>query len=94
VSKGEFPVNKKQVKALNLEEFENDTENLRIEAQSYRILLFGHAVPLNEPVVTGGAFEMNSMDEINQVFKIMRPGNLRSGRNRLMPFFQNFYDIL
>ena len=74
VIKGELMVNKKLVKALNLVEFENNAENLTIEAQTDSILLFGHAAPLNEPVVARGPFVMNSMDEIHQAYKDYEAG--------------------
>ena len=74
VIKGELLVNKKLVKALNLVEFENDVENLSIEAQTDSLLLFGHAAPLNEPVVARGPFVMNSMDEIHQAYKDYEAG--------------------
>lgn len=74
VIKGELLVNEKLVKALNLAEFENDAENLSIEAQTDSILLFGHAAPLNEPVVARGPFVMNSMDEIHQAYKDYEAG--------------------
>jgi hypothetical protein len=35
VIKGQLLVNEKQVNAINLAEFENDSENQRIEAQVY-----------------------------------------------------------
>lgn len=74
VIKGGLLVNEKQVNALNLAEFENDAENFTIEAQTDNILLFGHAAPLNEPVVARGPFVMNSMDEINQAYKDYEAG--------------------
>ena len=74
VIKGELLVNKKQVKALNLAEFENDAENLTIEAHTDSVLLFGHAAPLNEPVVARGPFVMNSMDEIHQAYRDYEAG--------------------
>ena len=74
VIKGELLVNQKQVKALNLVEFENDGKKLTIEAPTDSILLFGHAAPLNEPVVARGPFVMNSMDEINQAYKDYEAG--------------------
>jgi len=74
VIKGELLVNKKQVKALELAEFENDDEHLTIEAQTDSVLLFGHAAPLNEPVVARGPFVMNSMDEIHQAYKDYETG--------------------
>jgi hypothetical protein len=74
VIKGGLLVNEKQVKALNLAEFENDAESLTIEAQTDSILLFGHAAPLNESVVARGPFVMNSMDEINLAYKDYKAG--------------------
>lgn len=74
VIKGELMVNQKQVGALNLVEFEKDGEGLAVEAQTESILLFGHAAPLNEPVVARGPFVMNSTEEINQAYQDYEAG--------------------
>ncbi len=72
--KGELLVNQQAVKALDLVEFENDGEDLSLEAPSESILLFGHAAPLNEPVIARGPFVMNTTQEINQAYKDYESG--------------------
>ena len=68
VVKGNLKVNGKEAKIHNLVEFDNDGEKLEIEALEESILLFGHAVPFNEPIVAQGPFVMNSQQEIQQAF--------------------------
>lgn len=68
VVKGKLNVNGKSVEKLNLIEFENDGEELIIESLEDSYLLFGHAVPFNEPVVAQGPFVMNTMGEIKQAY--------------------------
>lgn len=76
VVKGELLVNGKQIQALHLAEFENDAEDLQIEAAADSVLIFGHAEPFNEPVVARGPFVMNSMHEINQAYDDFQAGKM------------------
>ncbi len=74
--KGELIVNENSAKALNLVEFGNNGENIQIEAMADSTLLFGHALPFNEPVVARGPFVMNTMDEIDQAYQDFQEGKL------------------
>ncbi|CAN5160560.1 pirin family protein [soil metagenome] len=74
--KGELMVNENSAKALNLVEFGNNGENIQIEAMADSTLLFGHALPFNEPVVARGPFVMNTMDEIDQAYQDFQEGKL------------------
>lgn len=63
------PVNK-----WTLVEMKDDGDGLLVEASEAAVLLFGHADPLNEPVVSYGPFVMNSEAEIRQAFSDYRAG--------------------
>ncbi|MFL6620430.1 MAG: pirin family protein, partial [Povalibacter sp.] len=54
VVRGDLIVNGQTVKAHHLLEFENDAETLEVAASSDALLLFGHAKPIGEPVVSHG----------------------------------------
>jgi redox-sensitive bicupin YhaK (pirin superfamily) len=68
VIKGSLVVNEKSVRSLQLIEFDNDEEDITIAATTDSIVLFGHAKPLNEPVVAQGPFVMNTEEEIHQAY--------------------------
>jgi quercetin 2,3-dioxygenase len=74
VIRGELYVNSRQVQALHLVEFENDSAQLNVSAGSESVILLGHALPLNEPVVARGPFVMNSEEEIMQAYQDFRTG--------------------
>jgi quercetin 2,3-dioxygenase len=78
VIRGEVYVNSSQVHALQLVEFNNDHSELNISAGSESVILFGHALPLNEPVVARGPFVMNSEEEIVQAYQDYRNGKFGS----------------
>lgn len=74
IIKGEIKVNGEIVGALHQLEFNNDSQELRIEALGESILLFGHAEPFREPVVAGGPFVMNTREEIDQAYEDYQNG--------------------
>jgi redox-sensitive bicupin YhaK (pirin superfamily) len=74
VIRGELYVNTTQVHALQLIEFNNDHTDLHLSAGSQSVILFGHAMPLNEPVVARGPFVMNTEEEIAQAYKDFQTG--------------------
>jgi quercetin 2,3-dioxygenase len=74
VIRGKLTVNEQQVQALQLVEFNNDNKDLRIRAEADSVLLFGHARPLNEPVVAQGPFVMNTEEEIQEAYEDYRQG--------------------
>jgi quercetin 2,3-dioxygenase len=76
--RGEVYVNSSQVHSLQLVEFKNDHSQLNISAGSESVILFGHALPLNEPVVAKGPFVMNSEQEIAQAYEDYRTGKFGS----------------
>ncbi|UZH54678.1 pirin family protein [Salinimicrobium tongyeongense] len=74
VIKGEIKINGEIIQSLHLVEFNNDDENLRMEALAESIVLFGHAKPFNEPVVAQGPFVMNTLEEIDQAYTDYQQG--------------------
>lgn len=74
VIRGKLSVNDTQVSQLTLAEFNQDGNELNITALEDSILLFGHAKPLNEPVVSHGPFVMNTEEEIQQAYADYRAG--------------------
>jgi redox-sensitive bicupin YhaK (pirin superfamily) len=76
VIKGEIKINGEIIQGLKLVEFNNDDEQVRIEALSDSIILFGHAKPFNEPVVARGPFVMNTVEEINQAYDDFQNGKM------------------
>lgn len=78
VIRGEFEAGGRTVKALHLAEFNHDSDTLSISTSSESILLFGHAQPLNEPVVAQGPFVMNTEEEIIAAYDDYRRGKFGS----------------
>jgi quercetin 2,3-dioxygenase len=74
VIRGQLNFNETGAKARQLVEFNNNAEELRVEAATESILLFGHARPLNEPVVAHGPFVMNTEQEIKEAYEDYRRG--------------------
>ncbi|WP_127121252.1 pirin family protein [Chryseotalea sanaruensis] len=72
--RGEVMVNEIKASMLHLVEFTNQGEDLVIETLSDSIILFGHAVPFNEPMVAHGPFVMNTMEEIQQAYADYQAG--------------------
>lgn len=76
VIRGEIKINGEIVGKLHLVEFNNDSNDLRIEALADTVLLFGHAEPFKEPVVAQGPFVMNSVEEIEQAYVDYQEGKM------------------
>ena len=76
VIRGSVIVNGDTVEALHLVEFGNDGEEIVIMASSDALVLFGHALPYDEPVVAQGPFVMNTEREIEQAYQDYRQGKL------------------
>lgn len=76
VIKGELKINGEITGALHLVEFNNDSDLLEVEALADSTVLFGHAKPFDEPVVSGGPFVMNTSQEINQAYEDYQNGKL------------------
>ncbi|GAA4352900.1 pirin family protein [Hymenobacter saemangeumensis] len=71
---GKLRVNGTEAQSRQLVEFNNDGDALPIEALADSVLLLGHALPFNEPVVSYGPFVMNSEAEIQQAYRDYQAG--------------------
>ncbi|THD67791.1 pirin family protein [Robertkochia marina] len=76
VIKGKLEVNGHKISEFHLVEFNNDDEKISIKALKESILIFGHAQPLNEPMVAHGPFVMNTEEEIAQAYQDFREGKM------------------
>jgi hypothetical protein len=74
VIRGKITAGGTVVEALQLAEFNNDGETVQMEAVEDSILLFGHALPFNEPVVAQGPFVMNTEQEIREAYRDYQTG--------------------
>lgn len=68
VVKGKVNVNRQDVQIHQLVEFDNNGTILTIKALEESIILLGHALPFNEPIVAQGPFVMNTKEEIEQAY--------------------------
>jgi quercetin 2,3-dioxygenase len=66
--------------AFHLIDWNDDGDAIEVEALSDSLILFGHAMPLREPVVAYGPFVMNTRDEINQAIRDYQAGTFNAGR--------------
>jgi redox-sensitive bicupin YhaK (pirin superfamily) len=74
VVRGQVTVSGIEAEPHHLIELENDADAVDIEAIGDAVLLFGHAQPLGEPVVSHGPFVMNTRDEIRQAMMDYQSG--------------------
>ena len=73
VVSGDIAVNGTDVARWNLVEF-GDGDLVDIEAVTQSVVLFGHAEPINEPIVAHGPFVMNTAQEIHQAYADYQAG--------------------
>ncbi len=73
VARGDIAVNGTDAAKWQLVEF-GDGDLIDIEAISASVVLFGHAEPLNEPIVAHGPFVMNTVQEIHQAYADYQAG--------------------
>lgn len=66
VLEGEVKVNNEMLKAFELINFSENGDSIEIETSGNSQLLILSGKPLNEPVVYGGPFVMNSEEEVRQ----------------------------
>ena len=74
--RGELTVAGTPAKSLHLLELNDDGDTVELEAQTASVVLFGHAPPLREPVVSYGPFVMNTEAEIHQAIRDYQAGKL------------------
>jgi len=68
VIRGTLQANGTEVPSYHLAEFNHDGDELSITSAGESLLLFGHANPLQEPMVAQGPFVMNSIEEIEEAY--------------------------
>ena len=73
VVRGDVAVNDVDVSHFNLVEF-GEGDLVDIEAVKDSMILFGHAAPINEPIVAHGPFVMNTVAEIHQAYADYQAG--------------------
>ncbi|WP_299986845.1 pirin family protein [uncultured Pontibacter sp.] len=76
VVRGTVKVNGQTAEKLTLVEFDNEGKEVKVEATEDAYILFGHAQPFNEPVVSHGPFVMNTEEEIHQAFRDYQMGKM------------------
>lgn len=74
VAHGNLEVNGRSAHQFQLVEFGSEGEEIAVTAHSDAMILLGHAVPFNEPIVAHGPFVMNTREEIVAAFKDYEQG--------------------
>lgn len=72
--RGDVQVGGEDVPAQRLAELNDDGDGVEIAAGGPAVLLYGHAEPYREPIVSYGPFVMNSEDEIRQAIRDYQAG--------------------
>lgn len=75
--KGNLMVNDTEISAPRLVGFEPAGEEIQVKANSSAYILFGHAAPFNEPIVSYGPFVMNTREEITQAIEDYEAGKFK-----------------
>jgi quercetin 2,3-dioxygenase len=75
VARGAIDVAARPATRFHLVELD-EGDAVDIEATTDAVLVFGHAEPINEPIVSGGPFVMNTVEEIQQAFADFRAGRM------------------
>jgi quercetin 2,3-dioxygenase len=78
VVRGTIMINGQEVNLRHLVEFENHGSEISFEATEDSILILGHALPFNEPMVAQGPFVMNSEQEIKEAYQDYQSGKFGS----------------
>jgi redox-sensitive bicupin YhaK (pirin superfamily) len=78
VVEGSFTINGIKVKARELVEFGDEGSGIEMEAETESTIIFGQALPFNEPVVAQGPFVMNTEEEIMEAYNDYRSGKFGS----------------
>lgn len=74
VVRGELLIGPTRASAHHLVELNDDADMVELEAASDAFVLFGHAAPLDEPVVAHGPFVMNTREEIMEAVRDYQAG--------------------
>lgn len=76
VVRGRVKVNGQETGKHQLLEFAYEGNSLEVQAEEEAIILLGHAVPFNEPVIAHGPFVMNTREEISQAIRDYQEGKM------------------
>ncbi|MBA4300778.1 MAG: nuclease PIN [Cyclobacterium sp.] len=74
IVRGELNVNGTEVMFRNLVEFGNSGQKIQVEALEEAVLILGHALPFNEPMVAQGPFVMNTQQQIQEAYADYQAG--------------------
>jgi redox-sensitive bicupin YhaK (pirin superfamily) len=74
IVRGALTINGTDIKLRHLVEFKNDGTEITFEASEDSILILGHALPFNEPMVAQGPFVMNTEQEIREAYQDYQSG--------------------
>jgi len=74
IVRGEVKILGEKIPFRNLVEFNNDGNNLSVEATEDTLVILGHAKPFNEPMVAQGPFVMNTQQEIMEAYSDYQQG--------------------
>jgi quercetin 2,3-dioxygenase len=74
VVRGEVTIGDETISELHLVHLNDDGDEVTIAAVSESIVLFGHALPYGEPVVSHGPFVMNTVQEIMEAIRDYQAG--------------------
>jgi quercetin 2,3-dioxygenase len=74
IVRGGLNVNGTEVMFRNLVEFGNSGQKIEVQALEDSILILGHAVPFNEPMVAQGPFVMNTQKQIQEAYADYQAG--------------------
>jgi quercetin 2,3-dioxygenase len=74
VVRGKVSVNDRDIEYRSLVEFNHDDNQITFSSEEKSIVILGHAMPFNEPVVAQGPFVMNTQAEILQAYSDYRSG--------------------
>lgn len=75
--KGEIEVNGERVSSPRLIEFQNQGKEIQLKSETASYILFGHAQPFREPIVSYGPFVMNTKEEIIEAIQDYESGKLK-----------------
>ncbi|WP_221390051.1 pirin family protein [Dyadobacter sp. NIV53] len=78
---GKVNVNGENIYKLELVEFDTEEGMIEVKALENSLLLIGHALPNNEPIVAQGPFVMNTEKEIREAYADYQQGKFGSWKH-------------